>query len=172
MAYVDLPYRPDLYRPAAAEFTRPANTTAYAALDAVGVTAGSVLTFANVARQNSGSGRVVAVRLWKSDITVTNASFLIHFYNAAPTAIADNSPWTMLYADREKYVGAVATGTMVTGGTGSGGYAVVPATTTPLVLPFKTAAGAKSLFAVITAAAAYTPASAETFSLSITVERL
>lgn len=171
MAYVDLPYRPDMSRPASAEFTRPADTTAYTALDAVGATAGSVLTFANVARQNSGYGKIVTLRLWKSNITVTNASFLIHFYNTAPAAIADNSPWTMLYADRDKYIGSLATGTMVTGGTGSGAYASLPATTTPLVLPFKTASGSKSIFAVITAAAAYTPASAETFSLSITVER-
>lgn len=167
MAYTTLPYSPVIKRIAASEITRPANTTAYTAGDAVGTATSSVLTLSNAARQNSGGGRVLAVRLFKSGTTVTNATFTIHFWNAAPTDVADNAPLDILYAQQSRYVGNVALSTMVVGGSG-GGYAF--ATVNPPMW-YSTASGSKALYAVIVATAGYTPASAETFTLSVTVEQ-
>ena len=167
MAYTRLPYAPEIRRIAASEVTRPANTTAYAAGDAVGTATSSVLTLSNAARQNSGGGRVLAVRLFKSGTTVTNATFTIHFFNTAPTDVADNAALDILYAQQSRYIGNLALSTMVVGGSG-GGYAYLNANPP---LWYSTASGSKALYAVIVATAAYTPASAETFTLSVTVEQ-
>jgi hypothetical protein len=148
----------------ASEFTRPSNTTQYAAGDSVGATAGTVHSFANAALATR-TGTIHSVRLSKSDAGVTTATFRIWFYNASVTAINDNSAWTTLYADREKVIG-YADLTMVALG-GSSAYAQVDAN-----LEFELPSAAnRTLYAVVQATGTYTPASAETFSLSVTVER-
>lgn len=161
----NLPYHPEVKRLTEQAFARPADTTAYAAGDAVGITAGSVLTFQNATLINSGSGKIKSVLVAKSAASITNASFRLYLYNTAPTAIADNSAWTVLYADREKLIGYVDV-TMVGPASGAGavGFANVD-------IPFQAAAGSKAIYGVLVATAAYTPASAETFAVSLTVER-
>jgi hypothetical protein len=158
------PSSSSIKRLTASEFTRPANTTQYTAGDSVGATAGTVHSFANAAL-SARTGTIHMVRLSKSDAGVTTATFRVWFYNASVTAINDNAAWTTLYADREKVVG-YADLTMVSAG-GSSAYAQVDAN---LEFELPTAAN-RTLYAVIQATGAYTPASAETFSLSITVER-
>jgi len=164
----NLPYSPRVLRiGTAAALTRPADTTAYAAGDAVGTASTSNLTLSNATRNNAGGGRILAVRLFKSGTTVTNATFTVLFFNTAPTAVADNAAFNLLYAEQAYYIGEVALSTMTARGTG-GGYAF---SSISAPIWFQAASGSKSLIAVITAAAAYTPASAETFQLSVTVEQ-
>ena len=73
----------------------------------------------------------------------------------------------VLYAEQDRYIGEVALTIMTARGSG-GGY-TFSALSAPIW--FQAASGSKSLTAVITAAAAYTPASAQTFQLSVTVEQ-
>jgi hypothetical protein len=168
MAYTTRPYEPLIKRINASVLTRPANTTAYAAGDVVGTASTGVLTLNGAAKSNSGGGRILGVRLNKSGTTVTNATFTVHFYNTAPTAVADNAAWDSLYAEAEYYIGSTALTLMTAGGAGGGFTSLV--VNPPLW--YQTASGSKALYAVITAAAAYTPASAETFKLSVTVEQV
>lgn len=69
-------------------FTRPANTTAYAAGDLVAnnTTAGNVvpLTF-SVAALGKGNGIIRRLRLYKDDETTTAAIFDVHLFSQAPT---------------------------------------------------------------------------------------
>ena len=169
MAYnTNLPYAPVIKKITATEITRPANTTAYTAGDAVGGASSSVLTLSNAARTNSGGGRILGVRLFKSGTTVTSATFTVLFFNSSPTDVADNAAFNLTYAEKAYFVGSVALSTMTVQGSGGGFAFSYP--NPPLW--FQTATSSKALYAVVTAAAGYTPASAETFSLNVVVEQV
>jgi hypothetical protein len=77
-------------------FTRPADTTAYAAGDLVAnsTVAGSVvLDTVAVARNNDEAFTLLRCRLQKSGTTITNASFRVHVYSAAPTFTNGDNGW-------------------------------------------------------------------------------
>lgn len=90
--------------------TRPANATQYAIRDVVGDTNGSAIF------EITGLGRadgqfivtvcdlILAVSALPTGMT---AGFDVHFYSAAPTAIADNAAWDLLTEDRLKHQGKV-----------------------------------------------------------------
>jgi hypothetical protein len=152
-----------------ANFTRPANTTAYTAGDVVNnsVTVPAALTLSNCARVASGSGFISKVKFEMNSAVITNALFRIYFFTVAPTAINDNAPFTLLHADVLKYVGSVDI-TMRTEGSGSDcaqGYDFASR------IPFVCAGGDANLYAIVVAEAAYTPTSGEVFNLEIYVEQ-
>ena len=41
------------------------------------------------------------------------STFTLHLFNAAPTAIADNTAWTLVSADKDKYLGSIEIDTPV-----------------------------------------------------------
>src|SRR5688572_28049103 len=92
-----------------ATFTRPADTNAYAASDAVSnsTTAPVALTFTNVARVNAGSGYITTARLLKNGTTTANANFRLYLFNTSPTAINDNAAFTLLWANRATCIGYI-----------------------------------------------------------------
>lgn len=151
-----------------ASFTRPADTTAYAAGDLVAnsTTAGSVipLSFANAVRMAGDCVRIERVRIEKSGTSLTNASFRLHLFESSPTptvgdngvfnnagALASNNilnhagtfPVTMVWSASD---GAMGIGVPTTG---SG------ATASPT--------SGTSLFGLLEVTAAYTPVSGEVF---------
>jgi hypothetical protein len=80
-------------------FTRPSNTTAYAAgqLVANSVTAGAVAPMVFTVGGNSmpGQFRLSRIRLFKSGPSSTNAQFRLHLYGAAPSvANGDGGAWS------------------------------------------------------------------------------
>ena len=82
-------------------FTRPADTTAYAANDAIAdsTSAPTLLSFANCANTNGGQGYIVKTRLLTNQKTCT-ARFRLSFYHTAPSPVNDNAPKPMLYANK------------------------------------------------------------------------
>lgn len=150
-------------------FTRPADTTAYASGDLVAnnVTAGSVVPIAltAAARTNAGIVSVRRVRLKKSGTSVTNATFRVHLFGALPVpAVGDNTAISTTGAGA--YLGACDIGSMQAFTDGAVGVAV------PLVgvdILGAAGAGVKTLYALLEARGAYTPASAETFTLTAEV---
>jgi hypothetical protein len=100
-----------------ASFTRPANTTAYTALDVVGAAdtvtpanAGSaILTFSEASRAE----RVVQILSADLSIALTSVpsgmtSFKLHLYSETPTnAILDNAAFSTATADRQNYLGSI-----------------------------------------------------------------
>jgi len=151
------------------EFTRPADTTAYAVGDAVSdsASAPTVAVFTGVTRTNGGGGMLKKVRLVKTDEDVTNASFRLYLFVGAspPSAIADNAAFTLLYSNRSKRFGSTDL-TMVSEGTGSDCAEDV---TLPDIL-FQVDASNNNMYAILTAQGAYTPTSAGKFFIEITVE--
>lgn len=86
--------------------TRPANTTAYTAGDVVG----GALTIASVGPAGGGDVLMTAVRLMLNITALPSGmtTFKLALYNVTPpSAIADNSPWTLGSGDRASYLGMI-----------------------------------------------------------------
>jgi hypothetical protein len=149
-----------------ASFTRPNDTTAYASGDLVAnsVTAGSVLPMQFPLGGNAipGSTRITRARLRKSATTATNASFRVHLYGASPTAAnGDNGAWSTDQAS--SYLGAIDVAAMKAF---TDGCADVGAAAAGSELLIRLPAGA-TLYALLEARAAYTPAANEAFTLTL-----
>lgn len=151
------------------EFTRPTDTTTYTAFDVVGPAVTANLTFSNVARVNGGTGYIVGFRLMTSNVAaVLGKRFRLHLFHTAPTAIADNSPYTMLYANRANRVGYLDTGGANTEGAGSDAYTARNITDR---LPFVCAGGSDDLFGILEILDGFQPGNAQTFYVELAVER-
>lgn len=155
-----------------ATFTRPADTTAYAANDMVGPASGAAMqTLSDVVDVNGGSGKIVDVILACDEPTITNGSFRVYFFNAAHTPAADNAAFASFYANADEFQGYCDVTLVSVGGGGSGRNSGKVTSAEPtLPIPFVCASGDNDLYVVITALAAYTPRSAGVFRLSVTVE--
>lgn len=152
-------------------FTRPSNTTAYAANQVVGFTAGATnMTFSSAARVNNGSGRIVKARLMANSVTTTNALFRLFLFNAAPTAQADQAAFNLLYANRASSQGFIDFAGPITSG-GSSDSIEIPDTMNNGNLKFVCTGGVTTLYGILVALAAYVPTSAETFYTELTIEQ-
>jgi hypothetical protein len=144
-------------------FNRPSNTTAYTAGDVVGATGGSAIHTLTTAGPSGGYVLIQSISMATHDTSVPAgmASFRIHFYNASPTAIADNAPFDLLTADHGKYLGYVDLPAPQ-----DFGSSIYTQTDYPGRL-VKLAASSTSLFIEIETKGAFTPVSAVTFDLAI-----
>jgi hypothetical protein len=150
-----------------ASFTRPADTTAYAANDAIAnsTSAPTLLSFANCANANGGQGYIVKTRLLTNQKTCT-ARFRLSFYHTAPSPVNDNAPKPMLYANKDKLIGLIDLDPCNTEDTSSdAAYALSTA-----LMPYVLASGSTSIYCILTTLDAFTPASAQQFYLEITCE--
>lgn len=149
-----------------AEVTRPADTTAYAVNDVIGTAGTAVITLANIFRVNGASAYVVKAKLF-TDQSANVAQFRMHLFRTAPAAIVDNAPFQLLYADESRYLGFIDIPGNATEGSGS--------TTSQGLwtgqLGCIADAASTTLFAVLATKTAFTPASAQRFSLRVTVDQ-
>ncbi len=149
-------------------FARPADTTAYAAKDAVSnsTSAPTVLTFTNLARESGGSGYIAKARLW-TDQAANVAQFRLHLFHTTPTAINDNAAQTLLWANRSKRIGYIDFAAMQTEGTGSD---AANSQVTDVWLPFTCATGSRNLLGLLETLTIFTPASAQQFYVELTAD--
>lgn len=93
--------------------TRPDDTTAYAALDVMGTDPGTVIEFPNIAPVGGGPIMLLyaALRVDVGSIPSGMGQVRLHFYDSAPTAIADNAAYNLPAGDRAKYLGYLTLGT-------------------------------------------------------------
>ena len=150
-----------------ASFTRPADTTAYAANDAIAdsTSAPTLLSFANCANANGGQGYIVKTRLLTNQKTCT-ARFRLSFYHTAPSPVNDNAPKPMLYANKDKLIGRIDLDPCTTEDTTSdAAFALSTA-----LMPYVCAAADTTIYCILTTLDAFTPASAQQFFLEITCE--
>lgn len=150
---------------ASANFTRPADTTAYAVGDLIAnsTTAGAVapLQF-TVSRTVDGSFMIRRARVKKTGPSVTNAQVRLHLYKQSPAASnGDNGVWLTdeklylgsmdvtpdrAFTDAAKGIGVPNAGSEING--------------TPDV-------GTQLIYGLLEARAAYVPASAEVFTVTL-----
>ena len=149
-------------------FNRPADTTAYAIGDLVAnnTTAGSVTPLScGLARVNAGTGIIRRARLstTKTGLAGTEV-FRVHLFKSSPTVTnGDNGAFSV------NGVASLALGSLdVTMASvyndGAKGF-------TAADIVFDAGAGVTTIFALIEARSAYTPASGETFALALEVLR-
>lgn len=151
-----------------ASFTRPADTTAYAAQDVVSnsTSAPTLLAFGGAARGNGGSGLILSARHMKSSTTTSGATYRLILYKVSTiTAINDNAQFTMLYANRANRVGFIDF-THSTGGTGSDSSSAL---STFVNLPFVCDAAQSSLWGILIVTSAYTPTSGEQHFIELAI---
>lgn len=142
--------------------TRPADTTAYASGDLVAnsTTAGSVTPFSipNVTTARGLPAVIKRVRLRKSGATVTNANIRVHLFTVSPTVGAGDNAAISIATGSAGYIGSVDVASMQAMTDGGAGFVAADI-----------AVRSQTLYALLEARAAYTPANAETFTLSLEV---
>lgn len=144
-------------------FTRPADGNAYAALDVVGTSPASNLTFSNFARINGGSGYIVKARLLTNQSTCT-ARFRLHLYKISPTSIADNALFTLLFANAANRIGYIDFSACKTEGTGSNAASSL---NDSCRLSFNCDTGSRDIFGILETLDAFTPASGQQFFIEL-----
>ncbi len=148
-------------------FNRTADTTAYASGDLVAndVTAGSVapMTF-RVARDKQKCAMLLRARLVKSDVGVTNAAFRLHLFRTAPTvANGDNGAFSPNNA--ANYLGYFDFTAMTAFSDDAHAQAAPAVGSSITVRPVNST----DIYGLLEARGAYTPASGETFTVSLEV---
>ena len=154
----------------AANMTRPANTTAYASgqLIANSTVAGSVTPIAlAVGRINGASCRCPRARLTKSTTSVTNAIFRAHMYKSSPVVSnGDGAAW--LSNNALDYLGSFTFDmTSAAARVFTDGAKVIAV---PDVGPnqyYDLRSTTQNIYALLEARGAYTPGSAELFTLAL-----
>lgn len=151
---------------ASANFTRPADTTAYASGDLVAnnTSAGSVTPMQfSAARDATGTGMARRINLCKTTTSVTNSSFRLHLYTSSPTAAnGDNGAWSTTTSG---YLGSLDVTIDKAFSDGACGTGVPNAGSE---ITFSISSG-QVLYGLLEARAAYTPGSAEVFTAKLEI---
>lgn len=162
------------YKRLKCEFTRPANTTAYSALDCLGDNAPSITTqlLAEAGRINGGHGAIVRAVMKTDNLSWTNPISVVIYDGDGPASfIADNSAFDVKYADAGDVVGVLNFGSFAKDATGAAG-SLVKATLEGLNLPYECGAAVDDLyFQCFLPSGTPTPASGQKFYLNFGVIR-
>lgn len=143
--------------------TRPADTTAYTALDVVGTIAAANISLANIGSIQASYFTITGVTL-EFDINAVPSgmgNFRLHLFDAAPTAIADNDAFNLIAADRAKYLGYITLGTPV-----DLGDTLISCTDT-LNFRRKLASASTTIYGVLQTVDAFTPVSEAVMAITI-----
>ncbi len=152
-----------------ASFTRPADTTAYTSGDLVAnsVTNTSVVPMTFQVFGAAGV-KVWRVNLLNNNATPTNGKFRLHLYGALPTGIAngDNGAWS---TNNNAYIDSIdidaSAKTFVDKSYGSGVYINTALVAQSIFFTLDRSLGA--FYGLLAVTAAYTPASAEVFTVNV-----
>ena len=165
----------DTYDPSSS-VTRPANTTAYAAGDVVSNAAGDRLNFDIKVDDNGLGGSIDAVIAVDAANQSTLPDLELWLFDTDVAAVADNAAFAPTDAEMLTLVGVIdlpladwKVGLSGAGASGNAANVVAPAN-----LPFRVkrqTAGTHYLYGVLVARNAYTPISAEVFTIKLVVSR-
>lgn len=153
-----------------ATFTRPADTTQYAAGDLIANNTSNAsvtpMAFPLIGNNNPGQTRITRARLSKSATSVTSASFRLHLYQSLP-AVANGDNGAFSSTKAADYLGFINLDlTTAPGAKFSDGAAGNGAATAGSELLIKMAT-LTTLYGLLEAVGTYTPASAEVFTVTL-----
>lgn len=148
-------------------FTRPADTTQYAAGDLVAnsTTAGSVVPLSWILGSSAISAptTIKRARIVTSATSVTALTFRLHLYDASP-AVANGDNGAFSSTNAANYLGYISCdGTTTPGAKFSDGAVAIGAQTAGAEINVRPAS--KTIYGLIESVSTYTPASAETFTV-------
>lgn len=151
-------------RNAQATVTRPANATPYSANQVITATGGGALVIPNVVRVPGKGALLLSVQLIDAVFAATPLQPVIWLFNSPPTSLVDGATLALTLADAVAKIGVIPLyQTYPDNSTASpSGIRTFQASTSPLVI-FPPAG--TTIYAYIVTGAAYTPISAETFTL-------
>ncbi|MCK9597912.1 MAG: hypothetical protein M0R06_02655 [Sphaerochaeta sp.] len=144
----------------------------YSANDAVHSSGSTAFEFSNVVNFDGDTGYIVKARLMVSNNAI-NSQFRLHLYQSPPSVIADNSPFTLLWANNATRIGSITFDALITEGAGSDcarsimtagmGVGNIP-------LPFKCAENSKSIYALLETLSALTPTATLQYYIELMVD--
>jgi hypothetical protein len=149
--------------------TRPADTNAYAVQDVINesTSAGTGWTFTSLGRINGNGGVIDRVHLVSSANPTTKLQAALYLFNAAPVADNDNAAFTPSDGELANLIGIVQFPLTFVGDATSGAGGNVVYSSGQIHVPYVCASDGTSLFGVLVALNAYTPVSAEAFTIMI-----
>ena len=141
--------------------TRPANTTAYTAGDAItdSTSAPTALQFTGTGISGSGILRISHATIAKSGVNLE--TFQLWLFNSSPTATNDNAAFTLTDADNDACVGVLTFGTGLTAVNNSYYHLA------NLDVRIQTTSTSQVIYGLLKGAAGFTPVSAETFKITL-----
>lgn len=158
--------------------TRPSDTTAYAAGDAISDSTSAPTAFFidSIARINAGAGLITNVLLIDSAAQSTKADLELWLFGDSYTNNNDNAAWAPSDTDMEKLIGIIKLGINPIVGnatSGAGGNCMYQWNADPGrgALPFKCATGSKKIYFALIVRNGYTPVSAEKFTIKLGVQQ-
>lgn len=146
-----------------ATLTRPSNTTAYAANDAILANAGGPMEFLNVARTAGAGVTIHGALLFTNNVLLTATTYRLWLFRGTPTPAhiaADNAAFTLDFDDRDSLIGYFD---FLTGGTGGDFVWRMGTWMTEQPQPVKPTA--TSLFGLLQTLDAFTPLSAQSWRI-------
>lgn len=156
------------------EFTRPANTTAYTALDCLADNSPSITTqnLDGAARINGGSGAIIRAAMKTDNLSWTNQIYVVIYDGTGPASfISDNAAFDTKWADDNNIVGVLLFNAFTKDATGAAG-SFVKSVLEGLNMPYDCGASVDDLyFQCFIPSGGPTPASGQKFFLNIGVLR-
>lgn len=155
-----------------ASVTRPADTTQYAIGDALGTASGSAtanFTLSAMGRINQGSGTITGVSVVSSANQTTLPQMTLWLFDTAPTNANDNAAWAPADGDLANLVAIIPLSEQYQANraAAASGNAVIAAS--GLNRSYRCASGTPDMTAVLVLGNAYTPVSAEAFTVLVHV---
>lgn len=149
---------------------RPNDTNAYSALDCINDSTGAptLPTLTGCARINAGNGAIIFAALRTNNKSNT-ARHKVHIYAQTVTAVADNSGFPILFANKVKKVGEILFNAMATENASASDS--TGAQTSDVFLPFECDTGSTSLYWLLETLDGRTPVAQEEFHLTIGIDQ-
>lgn len=154
-----------------ASFTRPSNTTAYTAKDVVSnSTSGTTpMRFTNIARALGKGGYITKARITTDNKSFTPRLRLWLYTVDNPSVLPDNSPYGLLWANRDTRIGYIDFDALATeDSTNSDSAATLRA---DVRLAFTCDPASQNLWGVLETLDAATPASGQQFRVDLEAEQ-
>lgn len=156
-----------------ASFTRPSDTTAYAAGDAVtnSTSSPAAITFDGCAAANGGKGVILGALMLDSANQSTKGIFELWLFagSSAPTPDNDNAVFTPTDAELANLVAIIPLNVTYVGDATSGAGGNVIYESPEMARPFTCGGSVNDLFGLLVVRNAYTPVSAEVFTIILRV---
>jgi len=153
------------------DFTRPADTTAYADGDLIAnsTTAGSVTPLTFTTSRVVGQGTISAIRMYKSGPTATNFNVTLYLFTASPT-VTNGDNGALAVSTALYHIGSIDCDCTTGGLAGTVGLSKRFTITNGITFDLSAAnSGERRLYGLLMANAAYTPVSGETFRVDLEI---
>jgi len=156
-----------------ASFTRPANTTTYAAGDAVtnSTSAPVKITFTGVTPLPAGSNEVVGAILIDGANQTLKGQFELWLFDASVTPDNDNALFTPTDAELATLIGVIPLNAYYVGDATAGADGNVIFPVQGLSLPLKCTGSLQDIYGLLVVRNAYVPVSAEVFEFRLIFKR-